>query len=92
MPSCFFPLEEILLACSLFSNYNYSYLIFSRHPSNCQRPDFTEVTQQLSFPDPKLLMWSDEDRSVHPEATKLGADLLCAQELFKDLQTKYIIM
>ena len=47
--------------------------------------------QQLSLSDPKLLMWSEEDRSVHPEATKLGADLLCAQELFKEsgVQMKY---
>ena len=64
--------------------------IISRHPASNERPEFSEITQHLSFPDPKLLKWSDEDRSVHPEATKLGADLLCAQELFKDLQTRYI--
>ncbi len=58
--------------------------------SQSARSNFFDVTQQLSFPDPKLLMWSGEGRSVHPEATQLGADLLCAQELFKDLQTKYI--
>ncbi len=64
--------------------------MINRNPVSSQRPDFIEIVQQLSLPDTKLLMWSDEDRSVHPEATKLGADLLCAQELFKDLQTKYI--
>ena len=48
-----------------------------------------DITRQLSFPDTKLLKWSEEDKSVHPEATKLGADLLCAQELYKNLQTCY---
>ena len=48
-----------------------------------------DITQQLSLPDTKLLKWSEEDKSVHPDATKLGADLLCTQELFKDLQTQY---
>ncbi len=62
----------------------------SRHPFTSERLKFVAITQQLSLPDTKLLMWSDEDRSVHPEATKLGADLLCAQELFKDLQIRYI--
>ena len=33
------------------------------------------ITQQLSLPDTKLLKWSEEDESVHPEATQLGADL-----------------
>ncbi len=42
--------------------------------------------QQLSLSDPKLLMWSEED-TVHPEATKLGADLLCAQEQFMEWST-----
>ncbi len=45
--------------------------------------------KELSLPDTKLLAWSDEDRSVHPKATKLGADLSCGKKLYKDLQTKY---
>ncbi len=61
-----------------------------RNSTASQRPTFSAVTQQLSFPDPKLLKWSDEDTSVHPGATKLGADLLSAQELFRDLQTRYM--
>ena len=27
--------------------------------------------------------------SVHPEAAKLGADFVCGEELYKDLQLKY---
>ena len=54
-----------------------------------QRPNFIDITRQLSLPDTKLLKWSEEDKSVHPEAAKLGADLLCSQELYKDLQTCY---
>ena len=54
-----------------------------------QRPQFQDVSRQLSLPDPKLLQWSEEDKAVHPEAAKLGADLLSAQKLYKDLQMFY---
>ena len=60
-----------------------------RHPTASVRPDFHEVTQKLSLPDTKLLEWLKEDKAVHPEAAKLGADLLCGEELYKDLQVKY---
>ena len=53
-----------------------------------ERPEFLLVCKQLSLPDPKLLQWSEVDKDVHPEAAKLGADLLSAQELYKDLQNK----
>ena len=62
---------------------------YIRHPESSQRPSFLEVSRKLSLPDPKLLKWSEEDKAVHPEAAKLGADLLSAQELYKDLQTLY---
>ena len=61
-----------------------------RHPNTSERPGFTEITRQLSLPDPKLLKWSQEDKLVHPEAAELEADLLCAQDLYKDLQNRYI--
>ncbi len=54
-----------------------------------QRPKFQDVSRQLSLPDPKLLQWSEEDKAVHPEAAKLGADLLSAQDLYRNLQTLY---
>ena len=65
-----------------------TYILY-RHPVASQRPNFSDISRKLSLPDTKLLQWSEEDRSVHPEATKLGADLLCGQELYKDLQTRY---
>ena len=55
-----------------------------------QRPKFQDVSRQLSLPDPKLLQWSEEDKAVHPEAAQLGADLLSAQDLYKELQTLYL--
>ena len=64
-------------------------IISIRHPEATARPVFTDITQQLSLPDTRLLKWSEEDKSVHPEAAKLGADLLCAQYLYKDLQNSY---
>ena len=54
-----------------------------------QRPSFQDIARQLSLPDTKLLKWSEEDKSVHPEAATLGADLLCGEGLYKDLQTRY---
>ena len=54
-----------------------------------ERPRFPEISRQLSLPDPKLLKWSEEDKAVHPEAAKLGADLLSAQDLYRDLQASY---
>ena len=43
------------------------------------------------MPDPKLLQWSEEDMAVNPEAAQLGADLLSAQDLYKDLQKQYLM-
>ena len=51
---------------------------------------FTKICRNLSLPDPKLLQWSEEDRSAHPEATKLGASLQYALDLYTDLQTMFI--
>ena len=61
----------------------------SRNPDTRGRPSFIELTRQLSLPDTKLLKWSEEDKSVHPEAAQLGADLLCGEGLYKELQVKY---
>ena len=60
-----------------------------RHLAASGRPGFQDITRQLSLPDTKLLKWSEEDKSVHPEADKLGADLLYGEGLYKDLQVKY---
>ena len=60
-----------------------------RNPDTQARPSFIELTRQLSLPDTKLLKWSEEDKSVHPEAAQLGADLLCGEGLYKELQVKY---
>ena len=66
--------------------------LFYRNPVPSERPDFTEVSRELSLPDSKLLKWSEEDKRAHPEAAKLGADLLCAKELYKDLQVQYMTL
>ena len=62
-----------------------------RCPVASGRPSFMNIVHQLSLPDTKLLKWSEEDRCVHPEALKLGADLLYGEELYKDLQEAYYI-
>ena len=54
-----------------------------------QRLGFSDITRHLSLPDTKLLKWLEEDKSVHPEAATLGAELLYAKRLYKDLQTRY---
>jgi hypothetical protein len=54
-----------------------------------KRPGFADITQHLHLPDDQLLKWTEEDKSTHPGADKLGANLLCAQDLYKDLQVIY---
>ena len=46
--------------------------------------------QRFSLPDTKLLKWSEEDKATDPEAATLGADLDAGQELYKELQERYI--
>ena len=60
---------------------------FYRDPLTTNRPSFQNLTRQLSQPEIELLGWSEEDKSVHPEAAQLGADLIFGEELYKDLQT-----
>ena len=54
-----------------------------------KRPTFSDISTNLSLPDTELLKWSEEDQSTHPGADKLGADLLVAQDLYRDLQVLY---
>ena len=75
--------------CILFSISSDFLLPYYRHPMTTQRLNFPDITRQLSLPDTKLLKWSEEDKSVHPEAATLGTDLLCGEGLYKDLQTRY---
>jgi hypothetical protein len=53
------------------------------------RPKFTDITQHLDLPDDQLLKWTEEDKSTHPGADKLGANFLCTQDLYEDLQMVY---
>ena len=66
-----------------------NYISSIRNPVTTERPSFQDIVTQLSLPDTKLLKWSEEDKSVHLEAVTLGADLLCGEGLYKDLQTRY---
>ena len=66
-----------------------STLYLCRHPESSERPSFQDVTKQLSVADSKLLQWSEEDKAIDHEALKLGGDLLSAQDLYRDLRTKY---
>ena len=60
-----------------------------RNSAPSERPSFQDIVRQLSLPDTKLLKWTEEEKSVHPEAAQLGADLLCGEGLYKDLQACY---
>ena len=62
----------------------------SRHPESSKRPSFLDLSNQLSLSDSKLLAWTEEDKSTHPEADRLGAALDCSQDLYKNLQIKYV--
>ena len=60
-----------------------------RHPVTVKRPNFADISSELSLPDTELLKWSEEDKSTHPKANKLGANLLFAQNLYRGLQVLY---
>ena len=78
--------DTINVLFSIGSDFFLTY----RHPMTTQRLNFPDISRQLSLPDTKLLKWSEEDKSgLRPEAATLGADLLCGEELYKDLQTRY---
>ena len=64
-------------------------LILHRHSEPMARPNFAEVSSQLSGSEFMLLHWSEEDKSEFPSATELGADLSLSTELYKDLQGKF---
>ena len=66
-----------------------NFFLMHRHPATAKRPSFADISTNLSLPDSELLKWSEVDKSTHPGADKLGADLLLAQDLYKDLQVLY---
>ena len=50
-----------------------------------------DICRSLSLPDSKLLQKFEEDLPLcHPDAQALGADLKCAENLYEDLQRKYM--
>ena len=63
---------------------------FHRHPDPRSRPQFGQITKLLSGNGGHLLGWSDEDKQIGGEdATKLGAPLESAYNLYLDLQQTY---
>ena len=69
----------------------YDLMIQCWHPSKSERPSFVSVHQTLSLSDTKLFKWLPEDRGSHSQATVLGAPLECGQDLYQDLQKKYVL-
>ncbi|XP_064406599.1 ephrin type-A receptor 4a-like isoform X2 [Halichondria panicea] len=69
----------------------YKFMMECWHPVKGERPTFTELMQELSLPDTKLLHWRDEDRDTHPEANTLGAPLNFTEHLYMDLQESYVV-
>ncbi len=55
-----------------------------------QRPQFSNICIELSYPDSKLLHWSSEDKAVNTDATKLGVGLDASSNLYRDLQLTYM--
>ena len=66
-----------------------NFFLIHRHPTTAKRPSFADISTNLSLPDSELLKWSEADKSTQAGADKLGADLLLAQDLYKDLQVLY---
>ena len=65
-------------------------IVFYRHPDPTSRPQFGQITKVLSGSSGYLLGWSDKDKQIGGEdATKLGAPLESAYNLYSDLQWSY---
>jgi hypothetical protein len=65
-------------------------LIMCRHPETSKRPDFVALSQHLSdSQERRLLKWTEDDRSTHPNVDRLGAEFLIAENLYMDLQVIY---
>ena len=65
-------------------------IVFYRHPDPRSRPQFGQITKLLSGGSGYLLGWSDKDKQIGGEdATKLGAPLKSACNLYLDLQQTY---
>ena len=61
-----------------------------RNPNPRSRPQFGQMKKLLAGNSRYLLGWSDEDKQIGGEdATKLGAPLESANNLFYDLQMQY---
>ena len=61
-----------------------------RNPDPRSRPQFGQIPKLLSGSSEYLLGWSDEDKQIGGEdATKLGATLESASNLYSDLQQSY---
>ena len=93
-PGCPRALYSIMMSCWYVGIVKFCFVMhtndaYFRHPKTSLRPKFAAIGQQLSVPDAELLKWTEEDKSTHPKVDELGADLLCAQDLYKDLQEMY---
>ena len=51
---------------------------------------FSAIFKSLNHSDSQLLSWSDKDKSVHPQASFLGAPLDAGDNLYPDLQDYYL--
>ena len=70
--------------------YSNHCIVFYRNPDPRSRPQFGQITKLLSGSSEYLLGWSDEDKKAGGEdATKLGAPLESACNLYLDLQQSY---
>ena len=78
-----------LLICN-FSYLNAACIILYRNPDPRSRPRFGQIMKLLSGHSGYLLRWSDGDKEIAGEdATKLGAPLENACNLYTDLQQTY---
>ena len=69
------------------SHHNHS---CHRHPESSGRPSFADLVSDLSQSEGELLVWSEQDRSCHPQAAMLGAPMEAGAPLYPLLQNSYM--
>ena len=79
----------VKLNSTLYTLYLLDYL-FLRNPNTKERPTFNDIMLLLLQNDKTLLAIPEDALSTHPQAGVLGATLKAGEQMYMDIQSKYM--
>ena len=62
-----------------------------RHPESSERPSFRDIVLTLASGEKNVLNIPEEDSSTNPLAGVLGAPLEAGENMYSELQRRYIL-